>query len=718
MATKEGSCKKITMAKADTKTTSNSLTQTLASRSNMIFAAGLVGILATLLIPLPTFLLDIGLACSISLSIAVLVIVLATNEPIELSTFPSLLLVTTLFRLSLNVASTRLILLNGDAGTIIDTFGNFVVGGNIIVGLVMFIIIVVIQFIVITKGATRISEVGARFVLDAMPGKQMAIDADLNAGYITDTEAKERRKKIIKESEFYGAMDGASKFIQGDVKAGLIITSVNLVGGIILGYMRGMPIQAAMKQYSILSIGDGLVSQIPSIIIAVSSGFLVSKIRSSNTVSYDLTKQLLKHTQPLGIASVVIGAFALVPGFPKIPFLMLAATCAYIAFSARKPKKETQKETEKPTVGDIQDDTPPEEFLTVDVLSILVGVRLIGLVDPRKKSSVFDRIGALRRKFAQQMGIIIPLVRLRDNINLEPNAYEIRLYDHVIASGQIEPDCFLAMDSGTVTKTVAGTPTKEPVYGLPALWVTAANKEESEINGYTVIDPESVLITHLSETLSRHAYEMLSREDVQQLVDRLRQNQPSLVGEVVGEQVSIGLLQRILQNLLQEGISIRDLPLILEAVGENASRSRNPVLLTEVARKALKRAITEQFKSTTGQITAIAIDPNVEHYLISHIEQGTDSISLAIMPEMAMELNRNIAEAWKSAMDKAYENVVLLCDARIRAALYGIIERSMTRLPVVAYDEIAPSTDIEAVETVTLTETAQLLSEQPQAVGV
>lgn len=704
------------MAKTDTKTFANPLTQALASRSNITFAAGLVAILATLLIPLPTFLLDIGLACSVSLSIAVLVIVLATNEPIELSTFPSLLLVTTLFRLSLNVASTRLILLQGDAGTIIDTFGNFVVGGNIVVGLVMFIIIVVIQFVVITKGASRISEVSARFVLDAMPGKQMAIDADLNAGYITDKEAKERREKIVKESEFYGAMDGASKFIQGDVKAGLIITSVNLLGGIILGYMRGMPIQTAITKYSILSIGDGLVSQIPSIIIAVSSGFLVSKIRSKNTISFDLTNQLLRHAQPLAIASVVIGAFALVPGFPKIPFLILAAACGYVAFSGKNPKKETIKEeTEKSNEANIQDDASPEELLTVDVLSILVGVRLIGLVDPRKKSSVFDRIGALRRKFAQKMGLIIPLVRLRDNINLEPNAYEIKLFDHVIASGHIEPDCFLAMDSGTVTKTVAGSPTKEPVYGLPALWVTAAHKEEAEINGYTVIDPESVLITHLSETLSRHAYEMLSREDVQQLTDRLRQNHPSLVGEVVGEQVSIGLLQRILQNLLREGISIRDLQLILEAVGENTSRTRNPILLTEVARKSLKRAITEQFKSSAGQITAIAIDPNVEHYLISHIEQGTDSISLAIMPEMAMELNRNIAEAWKSAMEKAYENVILLCDARIRAALYNIIERSMTRLPVVAYDEIAPSTEIEAIETVTLTETAQLLSERQMA---
>jgi len=710
------------MARTDVTTRSDSLINTLASRSNVIFPAGLVGILATLLIPLPTFLLDVGLACSISLAIAVLVIVLATNEPIELSTFPSLLLFTTLFRLALNVASTRLILLQGDAGTIINTFGNFVAGGSLVVGMVMFIIILVIQFIVITKGATRISEVSARFVLDAMPGKQMAIDADLNAGYITEKEAKERRLKIVKESEFYGAMDGASKFIQGDAKAGLIITAVNLTGGVILGYVRGMTVADAVKHYSILSIGDGLVSQIPSIIIAISSGFLVSKIRSHNTVSYDLTRQMLKNAQPLGIAAVVIAAFALVPGFPKIPFVILGAACGYLAYGTRGSKEAGDEEPAEPAApGAAADQEKPEEFLDVDVLSILVGVRLIGLVDPRKKSSVFDRIGALRKKFAQQLGLIIPLVRLRDNINLEPNAYEIRLHDHVIASGRIEPDRFLAMDSGTVESRgagIAGQPTKEPVYGLPALWVTAADKEEAEIRGYTVIDPESVLITHLSETLKAHAHELLSREDVQQLVDRLRRNQPSLVGEVVGEQITIGALQRILQNLLKEGISVRDLPLILEAVGENASRTKHVAILTEVARKALKRAITEQFKDATGTVIALALDPAVEHYLISHLEQGTDRISFAVMPEMAMELNRNIAVAWKAAMDKAYDTVVILCDARIRAALYGLIERTLPRLPVVAYDEIVSQTRIEPIETITLSDTAALLSERPQPVGV
>jgi len=702
----------------DTKSNMDSLTSRIASKSNFIFAAGVVAVLTTLLIPLPTFLLDVGLSCSISLALAVLIIVLSTNQPIDLSTFPSLLLVTTLFRLALNVASTRLILLQGNAGTIIDTFGNFVAGGNIVVGMVMFIILVVIQFIVITKGASRISEVGARFVLDAMPGKQMAIDADLSAGNITDAEAKARRKKIVKESEFYGAMDGACKFISGDAKAGLIITAVNLLGGIILGYTKGMTIVNAIKHYSILSIGDGLVSQIPSIIIAISSGFLVSKIRSKNTISYDLTRQLLKHTQPIAIAAVVIGAFALVPGFPKTPFLGISAACAFFAWSRRKPEGKEVRKTEDETESKSDDKAPVEEMLDVDVLSVLVGVRLISMVDPRKKSSVFERIGALRKKFAQQLGFIIPLVRLRDNINLEPNAYEIRLHDHVIATGQIEPDKFLAMDSGTVTKQVKGQKTTEPVYGLPALWITTSEKENAELAGYTVIDPESVLITHLSETLSKHANELLTREDVQQLVERLRQNQPSLVGDVVGELVSVGLLQQVLQNLLRESVSIRDLSLVLEVLSHSATKTKSPMLLTELARKSLARTITERNIDTAGTINAIAFEPTLEHHLISTLQQGGENISLMIPPETAMELNKNIADAWKTAMDKSFDNTIMLCDARLRPALYNMIERTIPRLPVLAYDEVIPGTNTEVVETVSISPMAAVAFEQNQTATV
>lgn len=678
----------------------NGLVANIATNSNFLFAAMLVSILATLLIPLPTFMLDIGLACSISLAVAVLIIVLSSSEPLELSTFPSLLLMTTLFRLSLNVASTRLILMQGDAGSIIETFGNFVAGGNLIVGLVMFLILVIIQFVVITKGAGRISEVSARFVLDAMPGKQMAIDADLNAGIITDKEAKARRDAIVKESEFYGAMDGASKFISGDAKAGLVITAVNLIGGILLGWTRGMDIAVALKHYAILSIGDGLVSQIPSIIIAISSGFLVSKIRSENTVSVDMTRQLIRNTQPMMITAVIVATFALVPGLPKLPFLALAVVFGFLAASLRKDAKTEAAQTPEAAPEATADDgTPPEEMLQADVLSILVGVRLINLVDPRRKSGVFERIGALRKKIAQKYGFIMPLVRLRDNLNLEPTAYEIRLYDHVIASGRIEPDKFLAMDAGGVQTPVKGTPTKEPVYGLPAIWVGQTEKEAAEVNGYTVIDPESVLITHLSETISRYAHEFLTREDVQQLLERLRKTQPSLVGEVVPEVINVGLLQRVLQNLLKENIPIRDLPLILEAMGEHGGKTKSALILTEFARKSLSRSITEQF-SGIGGLQVITLDPALEHYLLGRVSQTADAISFSIGPDTASQMTQNIAAAWRNAMEKGLEGVVVLCDSRIRAAMFGLLSRSIRRLPVIAYDEVVPGTTVDVLESV------------------
>lgn len=691
------------MPKGQTPQTSlNGMVATIATNSNFLFAAMLVAILATLLIPLPTFVLDIGLACSISLSVAVLIIVLSSSEPLELSTFPSLLLMTTLFRLSLNVASTRLILTQGDAGSIISTFGNFVAGGNLVVGLVMFLILVIIQFIVITKGSGRISEVSARFVLDAMPGKQMAIDADLNAGIITDKEAKSRRDAIVKESEFYGAMDGASKFISGDAKAGLIITAVNLIGGILLGWTRGMDVASALKHYAILSIGDGLVSQIPSIIVAISSGFLVSKIRSENTISVDMTRQLIRNTQPMMITAVIVAAFALVPGLPKLPFFGIAIFFGFLAASLRKSAaKDTASPTEPADEAAVDDGTPPEEMLQADILSILVGVRLINLVDPRRKSGVFERIGALRKKIAQKYGFVMPLVRLRDNLNLEPTAYEIRLYDHVIASGRIEPDKYLAMDAGGVQAPVKGIPAKEPVYGLSALWVSETDKETAEINGYTVIDPESVLITHLSETIARHAHEFLTREDVQQLLERLRKNQPSLVGEVVPEIISVGLLQRVLQNLLKESIPVRDLPLVLEAMGEHGGKTKSALILTEFARKTLSRSITEQF-SGVGGIQAITLDPAVEHYLLSRVNQTADSISLSISPDTASQITQGVAAAWRNAMEKGLEGVVVLCDSRIRAAIFGLLSRSIRRLPVMAYDEVVPGTTVDILETVSI----------------
>ncbi len=673
----------------------------LAAQSNIIMAIGLVAVLATLIIPLPTTVLDMGLACSISLGIAVLIVTLSSKEPLELSTFPSLLLFVTLFRLSLNVASTRLILLQGDAGKIIQTFGGFVAGGSFVVGMVIFLILVIIQFIVITKGSERISEVSARFTLDAMPGKQMAIDADLNAGAITESQANERRAKIVKESEFYGAMDGASKFIRGDAKAGLIITAVNIIGGIAMGYSRGMTITTALKTYSILSIGDGLVSQIPSLIISVSSGFLVTKISSSNSVGQDISRQFLKAGQPLTAAAFIIGAMAFVPGMPKIQFLVLAAGVGLVGRMATRSEKKPVAAPETPAKKSEKE--PVEDLLDIDRISVHVGVRLITLVDPRKSNTIFERIGALRRQFAQHLGIVIPLVRLRDDLNLEPNAYEIRLSEIPVAKGRLEPEMFLAMDPGGVREKINGIPTTEPVYGLPALWLAASKKEQAELNGYTVIDPESVFITHLSETLRKHADELLTREDVQLLVDRLRKNQPSLVGEVVGSDgdVSIALLQRVLKNLLKSGIPVRELTAILESLAENASRTKNANMLTEVVRKSLSRTITEQYKNELGKIVAITFDPAFEHQLTNGLSQEGGELTLNLPADIAMELNRKAADAWRSAMDQGCEKLVLLCDARLRAPLARMLTRALPMLPVVAYDEIVLGTEVESVETIT-----------------
>ncbi len=677
------------------------LNSPLSSYSSIILVAGMATILVTLLIPLPTMLLDILLALSISLALVILVVTLSSKEALELSTFPSLLLFVTLFRLSLNVASTRLILLNGNAGRIIQTFGGLVAGNSFVVGLVIFLILVVVQFVVITKGAERISEVAARFTLDAMPGKQMAIDADLNAGAINEKEANERRAKIVKESEFYGAMDGASKFIRGDAKAGLVITAVNIVGGIAMGYFyRNMSIAASLRTYSILSIGDGLVSQVPSLIISISSGFLVTKISSSHELSQDLSRQFLKAGKPLMMASGIITLLSLVPGLPALPFLVLGGSTFLLGRAASQTDKSRDKKAESKSPQIKSDKQPVEEMLDVDRVSVNVGVRLIAMVDPRKNSTVFDRIGALRRRFAQQLGIIIPLVRLRDNINLESSSYEIRLFDHPVAAGRLEPDMFLAMDSGMVQQKVKGLETTEPVYGLPAIWVTQEDKEKAELNGYTVIDPESVFITHLSETLKKHADELLTREDVQALVDRLRKTQPSLAGEVVGELVPIGLLQRVLRNLLADGIPVRELTTILESLGENAPKTKNAEILTEMVRKSLTRTITEMYRNEQDKVAAITLEPVLEHKLVAGLQQEHDRLKLTVPPATAMNISRKTAQAWKEAMDRGIEKVVMLCDSRLRQSLAEMLARTVPPLPVIAYDEIVLGTDIEPINTI------------------
>ncbi|NLW87889.1 MAG: flagellar biosynthesis protein FlhA [Planctomycetes bacterium] len=673
----------------------------MLSQNDIMLAVALAVVLTTLLIPLPTFLLDLLLACSIAVAISTLVIILSAQESIEFSTFPSLLLFVTLFRLSLNVASTRLILLHGDAGDIIRTFGHFVVGGQVVVGLVVFLILVIIQFVVITKGAERISEVAARFNLDAMPGKQMAIDADLNAGLIGEDEARSRRQKIVKESEFYGAMDGASKFIRGDAVAGLIITAINLVGGFVVGMLRGMSAGQSIETYAILGVGDGLVSQIPAVVIATASGFLISKTSTQASLSQDLLRQFLCRSKPLYTAAGLMGAMVLVPGFPKVPFMALALGVGFIARTlAQAEQKAAVKPPPQPAPA--EEEAPVEELLDVDRICIQVGPSLIRTVDPRRKGSLSQRIAPLRRKFAQQYGIVLPLVRLRDNISLKPTSYEIRLHNHVVASGELQSEKFLAMDPGTVTNPIQGQEAKEPVFNLPALWITAEQKSQAEIAGYTVVDPETVLVTHLAEVLRAHSHELLGRDDVQKLVDRLREKQPALVNAVVGESLPLGLLQRVLQNLLKNGIPIRDLGIILESLADSVSRTKDVQMLTESARKALTRTITEQHSDSAGRILALVFEPSCEYELRNSLTRSQEGENFNIAPERAIELSRKIADAWKSAMELGQDKVVLLCDARLRPHLAALLCRQLPQLPVLAYDEICMGTKVESLATVSM----------------
>ena len=682
---------------------SNGLLGKVLAHNDILLAVGVAVVLTTLIIPLPTPLLDLLLSCSIGVSLAVLIVVLSSRDSTELSAFPSLLLFLTLFRLSLNVASTRLILLNGNAGRIIDTFGHFVVGGNMVVGLVVFLILVIIQFVVITKGAERISEVAARFNLDGMPGKQMAIDADLNAGLIGEDEARGRREKIVKESEFYGAMDGASKFVRGDAVAGLVITAVNLIGGLIVGMTQGKTIGQSMSIYSILAVGDGLVSQVPALIIATSSGFLISKASTKDSLGTDLVQQLTRRGRPIGIAAFLLGAMVLVPGFPKLPFVVLAIAAGMLArYATRREPALASEPAEQDTAPAGPEEAPIEELLDVDRVCVLVGPRLIQLIDPRRQSSLSHRIAPLRRKFVQQYGVVLPLVRLRDSLMLEANAYEIRLNNHVINVGRIEPEMLMAMDPGTVQNPISGQATEEPVFHLPALWIRPDQKEEAEMAGYTVVDPESVMVTHLSETLRQHAHELLTRDDVHTLVDRLREKQPTLVNSVVGDTVPIGVIHRVLQQLLKDGIAVRDLPQVLETLGDNAFRTKDPTILTELVRKSLVRTITEQHSDAEGKITAIVLDPALEYELRQGLASQEGAESLALAPQRAMELSRQITDAWRAAMEAGMDKTVLLCDFQIRPHLAAMLARQIAQLPVLAYDEITIGTKIESVGTVGL----------------
>ncbi len=680
----------------------------LNKHSDLFLAVAIVGVLIVLVMPIPTPLIDVLLSLNIGMALLLLMVALSAARPLQFSTFPSLLLFTTLFRLSLNVASTRLILLNGFAGDVINAFGHFVVGGNMIVGLVIFLILVIIQFVVITKGSGRVSEVAARFTLDAMPGKQMAIDADLNAGLITEQQARDRREVIAQEAEFYGAMDGASKFVRGDAIAGIIITVINLLGGIIIGKLHGMSLGEAVRTYSILTVGDGLVTQIPSLIIATTAGIIVTKASSSTNLARDVAGQVLTHPRSLAIGAGIMGLFGIMPGLPTLPFLTLAAGLFGLFVLCRRAEKAQMQSAEPQEEAEPAEPTDEQQMLVdamqVDRLSIEVGYRLIPLLDPAQNDEMLKKVRAVRKQLAQRLGVLIPPVRIHDNLRLDANTYIIRMKGNEIARGELLADHFLAIDSGMVQTPVQGRETKDPAFGLPALWVPAGRKDEAEAAGYTVADPRSVLITHLTETIKQSAPELLTREDVKLLIDNLKETSPTVVEELIPNVMSLGGVQKILQDLLAEGIPVKDLAGILEAIADNAGSTKDPAILTELVRRDLARTICRSVEER-GRLGAITLDPSVEQ-LIAQSTEETDSGSVLVLePSRAEQLVERIAGAVKETVAAGFE-AVLLTSGPIRRHIRRIVQHVIPELPVLSYEEIVPEMQLEGRTTVALEESA------------
>ena len=677
---------------------------TLARQSDIGLAIAVVGVLLVLIVPLPTALLDVLLTLNIACALLLLMVALSSVKPLEFSTFPSLLLFTTLFRLSLNVASTRLILLNANADEVINAFGHFVVGGNMVVGMVVFLILVVIQFVVIVKGSGRISEVAARFTLDAMPGKQMAIDADLNAGLIDEQGARNRREKIAQEAEFYGAMDGASKFVRGDAIAGIIITLVNIVGGIIMGQMRGMSIGDAVQTYSILTVGDGLVTQIPSLIIATTAGIIVTKASSSTNLARDVAGQVLMHPRSLGIGAGILAFFGLIPGLPMLPFFVMSALFVGLYFVCRRASEEAGQEAQEPESVEAKPTDETAELVNLlqpDRMAIEVGYQLIPLLDPGETDVMLRKIQAVRRQMASKLGLLVPPIRIHDNMQLEPDEYVVRLRGNEIARGKLLVDHLLAIDSGMVQKRLKGVETTEPAFGLPALWIRPDQKDEAEVTGYTVADPRSVLITHVTEVIRKSAPEILTREDVRALVDNVKESAPTVVEELIPNVMTLGGVQKIMQNLLAEGIPVTDLASILEAVADNAPATKDPEMLTELVRKSIARTICTNIEGH-GSVGAITLDPSVEQMIAQSLhENGGNAATLVLDPNRSEQLVKNIANAVRDTVTAGFE-AVLLTSSPIRRHVRRLVERVIPELPVLAYDELVPDMRLEGRETVAL----------------
>lgn len=673
----------------------------LSGNQDITMALAIIGILAVLVVPISSALLDVLLSINISIAVVVLLSTIYVQQPAEFQVFPSLLLVMTLFRLSLNVASTRLILAQADAGSVISAFGNIVTSGNIIVGVVIFAILVIIQFVVITRGATRISEVAARFTLDAMPGKQMGVDADLNAGLITEEQARARRKFIESEADFYGAMDGATKFVRGDAIAGLIITLVNIVAGFIVGItMLGMPFATAAQTYTTLTIGDGLVSQIPALIISMASGILVTRSATNTNLGAEVGMQLGRYPRALAVSAFMLVLFAAVPGLPTAPFMAAAAGLAGLAYVAGRELKDAeaveiaeQVAADEQAMADEPDRT--EDLLIVDPLKIELGYGLIPLADPGQGGDLLSRIQLLRQQMATKMGFLVPVVRIVDNMRLRPNEYRIRLREAEVARFEMYPGHVLAMNPGLVEEQIDGIATQEPAFGLPATWVPDSQRDRAERLGYTIVEPPAVLATHLTEVIMNFAAEIISRQDVQTLADNLKGRAASVVDDLIPGTLSVGEVQKVLQVLLRERVSIRNLEIIFETLADFGRRTKDAEVLAEYVRHALARQICADYVNEEGQLVVVTVDPALEQEILEAVRQSETGEFIPLSPERTDAIANAALEALQP-MVNAGNDPIVLTSAPARRYILRIIERMLPRVIVLSYNEIDPAARLES----------------------
>ncbi len=672
--------------------------------SDIMLAVGLILILVVMIVPMPPIVMDLMLTLDISIGLMILVVVLYTTEPLQLSVFPGLLLLVTLFRLSLNVASTRLILSEGYAGRVIEAFGNFVVGGNYVVGIIIFAILVIINFVVLTKGAGRIAEVAARFTLDKMPGKQMAIDADLNNGLIDERQAKARREKIDREAEFYGAMDGAAKFVRGDAIAALLITFINILGGFVIGVaQRGMTFSDALRTYTLLTVGDGLVSQIPALVISTAAGVIITRASSESQLGIDIQNQLMAKPRALYITAVVLLFFAFTPGLPTFPFMVMAGIVGLMGLGARKQlaAKESPQEEEEPVKDEKKDvKAQIEEYLQVDPLELEIGYGLIPLVDVEQGGDLLARVTEIRKQCALELGMIVPPIRIRDNIQLKSTEYVIKIRGIEVARGEVMVGSYMALDPGTVEKRIQGIDTVEPAFGLPALWIAEQQKEQAEMNGYTVVESPAVLATHLMEILKRHAYEILSRQDVQTLINNVKKEHATLIDELVPNVLSVGSIQKVLQNLLRERVPVRDMVTILEALSDYAHQTKDLNTLTEYVRHSLNRTIFNQYRDQEGKVTAITLSPDVEKTIIDTVQSSVGKGTPLAMPPRYIEMLTSGLKQKVEAMSNEGLQPLLVCSPTIRHYFKRLVEPVFPNLVVISYAELPQTAEIVSYGTI------------------